>query len=175
MSYPRATQQLLRQVAGALPWGVFFILAPTEILFLGALGWIPLLIWRERVRASRYGFFPGALTRLGVVVVIITAAALLPTKHEDGRVGPLARQDVSLGELNTAGVIYPLFDHRHDLIRVALPSTTPTRREVMQAITKQTGFTASIFHCGNGATVLFGSGGGRVMVDDKNEQPNKIE
>lgn len=171
MSYPHATLQLLRQVAGALPWGLFFSLAPTEVLFLGALGWVPLLVWRERIRSSRHGFFTGAVARLGVVAVIITTAALLPMKHEDGRVGPLARQDVSLGELNAAEVIYPLSDRRHDGVRIVLPSATPTRREVMQAITRQTGFKASINHCGNGATVLFGSGGGRITVDDKHEQP----
>jgi hypothetical protein len=169
MSDPRASQQLLRQVAGALLWTAFFILSPTEVLVLGALVWIPLLIWRERVRALRYGFLPGAVARLSVIAVAIITAGLLPTKHEDGRVGPLPRVDISLGELAAVGVIYPLFDQRHDGIRVVLPSTTPTRREVMQAITRQTGFRASIFHCGNGATVLFGSGGGRIRVSESHE------
>lgn len=164
MSEPRATKQLLRQVCGALPWGVFFVLAPMEVLFLGALVWIPLLIWRERVRATRYGFLPGAVARFCVVAALIFMASLLPTKHEDGRVGPLPRPQNSLGELVAAGVIYPLFDDRHDDLRVTLPSTTPTRREVMRAITQQTGFRASISRCGSGATVLFGSGGGRIKL-----------
>jgi hypothetical protein len=55
MSDPRASKQLLRQMAGALPWGVFFILAPFEVLLLGALVWIPLLIVRDRWRRYSSG------------------------------------------------------------------------------------------------------------------------
>lgn len=166
-------QPLLRQVAGALPWGGFFILAPADVLFYGALVWIPLLVWRERVRATRHNFGPGGVARLCVVAAITIIAALLPIKHEDGRVGPLLRRESSLGELAVAGVIYPVADRQYDGVRVMLPSTTPTRREVIQAITQQTGFRASIFHCGNGATVLFGSGGGRIRVSASHNRPNQ--
>jgi hypothetical protein len=132
--------------------------------------WIPLLIWCERVRAARYGFFPGVICRFGVAAAVILTAVHLPTKHEDGRVGPLSQTTISLGELVSAGVIYPLFDQRHDLLHVVLPSVRPTRREVMQGVREQTGFRASIFHCGNGATVLFGSGGGRIKVADNSRR-----
>ena len=166
MNQPDHSQALLKQLAGGLIWALFFILAPLEILVLGALVWIPLLIWRERVRATRYRFWPGLVARLGIVTFTITIAAIAPTKHEDGRVGPLPHANLTLGELAAASVIYPPFDRQHDSIRVALPSTKPTRREVMQAITQQTRFKASIFHCGNGATILFGGGGGRIMISE---------
>ncbi len=166
MSHFPTSRHLLNQVAGAFLWAMFFVLTPMEILVLGALGWIPLLIWRERVRSIRYGFLLGAVARLGVVASVIIVATLLPTKHEDGKVGPLSRTDVSLGELAAIGVIYPLADEQRNEIHVLLPSTTPTRREIMHAITQQTGLQASIFHCGNGATVLFGSGGGRITISE---------
>src|SRR4051794_29985317 len=167
MSDKRSNQQLPRQMAGGVLWGLFFILAPAEILVLGAVAWLPVLIWRERVRAVRYGFLPGIVAWLGVVMIVVTVAALAPTKHEDRRVGPLARTDTTLGELEGAGVIYALSNPQHEALHVRLPSTTPTRREVMQAIAQQTGFRASIFHCGNGATILFGSGGGRIRVANR--------
>ncbi|MEI8291954.1 MAG: hypothetical protein WCH99_20990 [Verrucomicrobiota bacterium] len=173
MKHSCTTQALLKQIGGGLIWALFFILTPAEVLVLGAVVWIPVLIWRERVRAAHYGFWLGMAARLAVVFAAIVIASQMPTKHEDGRVGPLPRNNATLGELAAAGIIYPLYDHQHDPVRVVLPSATPTRREVMQAITQQTGFKVSILHCGNGATVLFGSGGGRIMVDDreKNEQP----
>lgn len=153
---------------------MFFVLVPMEVLFLGALVWIPLLIWRERVRASRYGFLPGAIARFCVVAALISTASLLPTKHEDGRVGPLPRPESSFGELVAAGVIYPLFDDQHDDMRFTLPSTTPTRREVMHAITQQTGFRTSVGRCGSGATVLFGSGGGRIKISKSQDRRREV-
>lgn len=165
-------KQLLRQAAGALPWSVFMILTPFEILIPTAIGWIPLLFWRERVRSSQYGFFLGTVARFSVVLSLITIATFLPTKAEDVRIGPFSRRDVSLGELAAAGVIFRLVDQQNDGIRVMLPSTTPTRREVMQAITQSTGFEASIFFpCGNGFTVLFGNIGSRIRVNESHELP----
>jgi hypothetical protein len=163
----KATHPLPGQAAGALLWSVFFVIAPTEILFFGAPVWIPLLIWRERVRAARYGFFPAVIGRFAVIRAIIMTAVLLPTKHEDGRVGPFSLTNIALGDLVAEGFIYPLFDERHNVLRLTLPSTAPTRREVMQAIREQTGFRASVFHCGNNATLLFGSGGGLIKVSDR--------
>ena len=155
---------LLRHVVGSLLGAVFFVIAPFEVLSLGAVVWIPLLIWRERLRAARYGWNPGLAARTGVVALVFTTALLLPTKLEDGRVGPFPRNELSLGQLAVAGVIYPLATRSDGDIRVTLPSSSPTRREVMKAIAEQTAFSASIFHCGNGSTVLFGSAQGRIKV-----------
>lgn len=157
---------MLKQGVGGLIWALFIVLSPMEVLVIGAVVWVPLLIWRERVRAARHGFWPGLVTRLGVVLAVVVVALLAPTKHEDGRVGPLPRSEVNLGELAAAGVIYPHSDRQHDSVRVSLPSVTPTRQEVMTCISEQTGFKPSIFHCGNGATILFGSGGGRIRIQD---------
>jgi hypothetical protein len=159
-----------RQTAGGLGWAIFFILAPMEVLLLGAIVWLPLLVWRERVRANRHGFLPGALCRFGIVAVVVITAVLLPTKHEDQRIGPLPHPDLTLGELTATGAIDPVFNQQHEVVRVSLPSRTPTRREVINAIQQQTGLKASIFHCGSGATILFGGGVGRIRVrgHDKN-------
>ncbi len=69
------------QGSGALAWGVFFSVAPVvEVLYLGAILWIPLLAWREHARAKKYGFWPGFLLRLAVFAGVITLALLLPVK-----------------------------------------------------------------------------------------------
>jgi hypothetical protein len=166
MSERRADHHLLRQAGGGLLWGLFFILAPFEVLFLGALVWVPILIWREKRRTRLWGFWPGVIYRFAVVAGFVALAAFAPTKHEDQRVGPL-RRDVSLGELVSAGIIYQLFETNHHDLRVSLPSPTPSRREVMEAITRQTGFRTHVYHCAHGATILFGSGGGAISVTER--------
>lgn len=160
------SRTVLWQCCGGIGWAVFFVLSPFDLLLLSALAWIPFLIWRERVRAARYGMHPGFAVRLGTIGVIVAIAAALPLKSEDQRVGPLAQSELTLGELAANGITYPLFDATHASIRVRLPSSNPTRREVMRAISDQTGFRTSIFHCGTGATVLFGGGVGRITISD---------
>lgn len=165
MNVASPRQKLLRQTAGAVAWAGFFILAPLEILVPGALVWIPLLVWRECVRASRYGFFPGLLLRGAVIAAVVVVAACLPNKGWDRRIPPLAQADVSLEELAAAHVIYPPRDEKLARVRVRLPSTAPTRREVLQAITQQTGLKASPSGlCGNGASILFGASVGPIRV-----------
>ena len=172
MTQAATKKNLLPQVAGAAVWAVFFIFAPfIEFIVLGAILWLPFFIWCERRRTARYGFLPGAARRFGIIVLSVTLAALAPTKHEDGRVGPLQSTSVTLAELVAARVIYPLSDSQFDGLHVTVPSLTPTRRQVMRAISEQTGLRASIFHCGNAATVLFGSGGGLIRVSGETTQP----
>lgn len=71
-------------------------------------------------------------------------------------------------------IIHPLFDQAHESLSVQLPSRDPTRREVIRAISDQTGFRASIFHCGNGATVVFGGGMSRISVRDWEKQRRDV-
>ncbi len=162
---------LIKQLLGGMLWGVFFIIAPViEIVILGAILWMPLFIWRERRRSARYGLYPGGVFRIGVIVLAIAIATVAPTKHEDRRVGPFPQTTLTLAQLVSTEVIYPLSDPQYELSQVTLPSLLPTRREVMRAISEQTGLRASILHCGNGATILFGSGGGRIRVNEIPEQ-----
>ena len=165
--------KLLKQAGGGLLWALFIILAPLEALFMG----IPVFIWREKLRASRYGFWPGAAFRYAIIVGLVVFAVNAPLKSEDKRVGPLPSTQVTLGELVETGVIYELYDLHHKTLGVRLGSLRPTRREVIKAIAEQTGFRTSIFHCGNGATLLFGSGVGRIRVHEgpTNEPPTTAE
>ena len=157
-------KRLFQQTAGALFWGLFIILTPIAIVLLGALVWIPIFVWRERVRARRYGFWPGALCRYSFIALLVVLAAIAPLKFEDKKVGPLQSTDMTLSELVAAGVIYPLRYQEHEKVRVSLPSPSPSRREVIAAITQQTAFKADVYHCGNVANILFGGGGGRIRV-----------
>ncbi len=161
-------QNLPRQIADAVLWAAFFICAPFfEFIVLGVIVWLPLFGWRERVRSARYGYLPGAMWRFGVIGAMITLAALAPAKHEDRRIGPLQHASVTLADLAAAKVIYPLHEPQDAMLRIALPSATPTRREVMAAITNQTDLHARIYHCAHGATILFGNGGGLISVSKK--------
>lgn len=160
-------RRLLKQAGGGLLWGAFLILAPLEVLLLGAIVWLPLFIWREKVRASRHGYWPGAAVRYSIIVATVVLAGKAPLKPEDRRVGPLPRTRVTLGELADAGVVFGMFDPKHKPLSVRLNSTTPTRREVMDAITGQTGFRAHMSHCGNGATILFGCDSRLIIVTEK--------
>jgi len=166
MNSPRPAQHLLRQAAGAVAWGAFFILAPMELLFVGALVWIPLLVWRERRRARFYGFLPGAGLRLGIVVAIVMVAVHLPVKREDVPLGELSQRTVTLGELAEAGMISPP-DVKLEPVRVLLPSTTPTKREIMRAIAEQTGLRANVSRCATGASILSGPSVGSIHVSPR--------
>jgi hypothetical protein len=157
MSLSLPAPHLLRQVAGALVWGAFFILAPIEVLVGGAIVWLPLLAWRELRRAHRYGFLPGGAIRGAVVAAIVVTAAYLPVKSWDARLGPFPQAQVTLGELAAARVILPLRDPALEKVPVSLPSTTPTRREVRQAISQRKDLRIGYLQCGNGATILFGA------------------
>lgn len=159
-------EQLVRQAAGGLLWSVFFVLSPGDVLVLGSPAWLALLIWRERRRSVRYGFWPGAACRFAVFVFVVAVAAAAPTKFEDKRVSPFPRTDVTLGELVEAGVIYPLVRRENESLQVTLPSSLPRRRQLMAAITEQTGFRTCVYHCAHVASVLFGGGGGRITVSD---------
>ena len=55
------------QASGAVLWGVFFSIAPVvEVLYFGAIVWLPLFILRERHRSKRYGFLVGFVVRVAV-------------------------------------------------------------------------------------------------------------
>ncbi|EEF58216.1 hypothetical protein [Pedosphaera parvula] len=166
MNEARPKQYLWKQSLGAILWGLCFVLAPFEIPVYGAILWLPALIWLERLRTKRYGFWPGALCRFAVVLSIVVIAAKAPLKREDHHVGPLPNKQVTFAELVAAQIIYPPFGSNHYSLKITLPSTNPTVREVMHAITQQTGMRASIFHCASGATILHGSGGGSIRVSE---------
>jgi hypothetical protein len=162
----RPKQQLWKQSLGAILWGLFFILAPLDILLVGALLWFPALIWLERLRTRRYGFWPGALCRFAVVLTIIVIGARAPSKREDSHLGPFPTTHITLAELERSHIIALEPNLNRDAQAIKLPTTNPTCREVMQAITQQTGLRTSIFHCGNGSTILFGGAVGPIRVSE---------
>ena len=164
MSFPMGSKNLARQIAGAIAWGAFFIFVRVDWLFVGAVLWVPILVWRERRRRLRYGFLPGAIWRCATVVLIVTAGVMAPLKHEDRRVGPLSSASVTLAELAAAEIIYPLGDSQAEATRISLPSLSPTRQEVIDAIGRQTSCRARVFHCVYGSTIAFGGGVGPIHV-----------
>ena len=161
-----STSGFVRQVGGAFVWGLFIIRAPIILVFLTALIWVPIFVWREKIRTRHYGFLPGAVYRYALIVLIVVLAAFAPVKFEDKKVGPLKNANPSLGELVEAKAIYSPRYKEHEEMRITLPSLFPRNRDIMTAITQQTGFKADVFHCGDVANILFGSGGGRISVWD---------
>ena len=166
-----ARKELLRQIAGAILWALFLVLAPFyEVVLLGAVVWFPLLLWRERGRAKRYGFMPGAVWRFGTIGVITVLAVLAPTKVDDRRVGPLPRATVTLAELETAQIVFTGGDLTIGALPVSFSSSTPTRREVAEAIRAQTGLRLFAVRCGVGMNLLFGGYAGPYSLSGKASQ-----
>jgi hypothetical protein len=151
-------------IIGGLAWGVFFILTPLDLLILGALVWIPLLVWTEYRWTARHGVRSGAGLRFVAALAVILCAIFAPTKYDDQRIGPLFQPTTTLGNLERLGVIYQLSNPDLRTQAISFASLSPTRREVMQEISRQTDLRASVFRCGNGATLLFGNSGGRIHV-----------
>lgn len=126
------------------------------------------------MRAARYGRYPGLVVRFVVVALVVALAVALPSKSEDQRVGPFLAREITLGKLADSDVIYRSAGEQYDGVRVLLPSLTPTRREVIEAIQRQTGLRAYIYRDLSGATVLFGAGSRRILVRENIDRPNKV-
>lgn len=126
-----------------------------EVLVFGSIIWIPILVWRERVRSKEFGFLPGFVVRLAVVALVVCVALILPLKHEDThRVGPLTKNMMSLSEISNEIHIANSYPPTAAATTIELPSTTPTIREVLRAMEKATGLSARAARCGNSATLV---------------------
>src|SRR5580692_1071802 len=101
-----AKSGFVRQVGGAIVWGLFIVLAPIILVILTALIWIPIFIWREKVRTRHYGFLPGAIYRYALIILIVVTSAFAPVKFENKKIGPLKNSNPSLQELVEAKAIY---------------------------------------------------------------------
>ena len=161
------------QGSGALAWGIFFSVAPVvEVLYMGAILWIPLLAWREHARAKKYGFWPGFLVRFTVFATIITVALLLPVKQQDTlRMGPFSRVEISLSDVSEHFVGRAEFPVARGHSVVRLPSLQPTFREVVSAVERDTGLHARVGYCGTGATLLGGSYPMYVVFEAQTRSP----
>lgn len=150
----------LRHIAGALAWGAFFSVAPIhEVIEVGAVIWIPLLLFCEWRRSRRFGFLPGAAIRVLIVAGVVSAAIHAPLKYVDRTVGPFPDETVEIENLETAlraqGI--PARVYRGDEDKpVALPTHPVTVRELLASIEAQTGLLSRIAYCGTGKTLLFG-------------------
>lgn len=159
----RPMRRLAVQALGAVPWGVFIVTAPiVEVLILLSPLWIVLLTLRERARARRYGFWPGAVVRLAVVLLIIGAAAGAPVKYLDEEIDAALPGRMTLSEMEQYGHGVPaLHDGRRTWPRddpeIAIPAGRLTVRELLQLIERQAGLKAKVACCGNGATILGGA------------------
>lgn len=147
------------QAMGALVWSLFFILSPMEVLVLGSVVWIPLLIWREKLRSQKHGFLPGAILRSMLVLTVVIAAALAPLKYVDRRMVQLPPGQLPLGQLTAEleeQAVLVRFPDQHTNRLVRLPGQPLNVRELMGLIENQTGLRRRIKYCGNGSTVLRG-------------------
>jgi len=161
------------QAMGALVWCLFFILSPMEVLLLGSVVWIPLLIWREKLRSRRHGFLPGAILRGMLVLSVVVAAALAPVKYVDRRILQLPRGQLTLGQLTTAleeQAVLLRFPNQHANRSVRLPGGSSKVRELIDLIEDQTGLRHRIKYCGNGSTVLWGGVPmGRIRFEERSD------
>jgi hypothetical protein len=145
------------QAFGAVIWGLFFSVAPIfEGLILGAIIWIPLLIWREKVRARMYGFSAGFFVRLAIIAAMVAGAICLPTKHEDRLIiTGLPGNRVTLGELKQHTRL--TCERDQESVGITLSSNEPNLREIIGAIESQTRLRCDVTRCGNSASFLAGA------------------
>ncbi len=165
---PRKDPAILRQALGAIAWGIFFSVAPYDGWLLpAAIVWIPLLVWRERQRAKRHGFFPGAVVRALVVAFVVGAAAVAPLEYLDRRVPVLGASRATLREVDSlhalqTGRPYPrLFATLEDSVvattTVRLPSESMRRREFLSFLGAQLGRRPRVAYEGGFTSVAFGA------------------
>lgn len=131
-----------------------------EVLFLGAVVWVPLSCLLEWRRARRYGFLPGSLVWLGMVAAIVGGAAAAPTKWEDrNHIGPFPNPEMSIGELS--GILRRDYRPMHFpdsrlSDRIRLPKRRMSFREFGQELERQTGLKLGVGYCGNDRSILWG-------------------
>jgi hypothetical protein len=157
--------RLAHQITGAMLWGAFIAVAPFEILFFGGwIVWLPLLIWRERIRTRRYGFWPGAVARFAVATSIVVAAIAAP-KDDDRIVGPVSYENLPLHDLcadlswnhHVPVRAWGEADFRNSISFST--SISMTRRQLVQGLARATNREAKYWGCLSGGSFLFGHSG----------------
>jgi hypothetical protein len=157
----------LWQALGGFGWGLFLVVTPLQFVILFWFLWIPAFGVFEFLRICRRGFLPGTPIRLVIIGTTVLAAWYVPMKAEHTRVGPVPRVETNLGELQFFGVIHLVPDSSTASLQVRLPSVTPTRAELEEAIRRQTGLSTDSTRCGTDANILFGAWAGRINVGDE--------
>ena len=164
--------RFVRQCAGAVGWGIFIAVAPFELVFGGWMVWLPLLIWRERVRTCRHGFWTGAIARFAIAFTIITIAGILP-EHMDRIVGPLSYASLPLHDLcrelhRGYGIPVGATDESAMEERISFSiAGAISRREVVAQLAKATNREIRFAGCLNGSSVLCGVGGTYYLYPKK--------
>ncbi|MEN9678204.1 MAG: hypothetical protein RIS76_4100 [Verrucomicrobiota bacterium] len=144
--------------------GVTFSVLPLELVILGvplALG-IGLLFCLAPSRRYRLG---GYIPTLGIALSVMIGAGFLPTKRLDRPVGEFPNKNVTMGELVRREVAYELSNPAGQSTSISLPTIHPSQRQILDAINQQTQLRASVFRCGNGSTLVWGSSIGRIRIN----------
>jgi hypothetical protein len=144
--------------------GIAFSVLPLELVILGvplALGIGVLYCLTPSLRYRLGGYIP----TLGIALSVMIGASFLPTKRIDRPVGEFPSRYVTMGELVRRDVAYELSNPAWQSIGISLPTTHPSQRQILDAINEQTQLRASVFRCGNGSTVVWGSSVGRIRIN----------
>lgn len=156
---PKARYVPWFDILPGLLWGAFFSLAPiAEVLFFGAILWVPVLLWIEIRSAKRRGLFPGVLVRAALTAGVVAAAIAAPLKHEDtSRVGPFSSTSLSLEALaKELRVEYRGLSDEEKATKIELPSTRPLLKDLIGAVESRTRLRYVPYTCANGMTLLRG-------------------
>lgn len=119
----------------------------------------PVSIARSASRVKRIGH----LLKMGVGVLTVVTAILLPVKQLDARVGPMRYDRISLYDLSRrlyADWSIHIMTYDAGVTNTFVTFATEkkmTRRQVLEKLAAETDSDLRILYCGSGATFLFGA------------------
>jgi hypothetical protein len=148
---------VIRAAAKAVIFAGVLLLLPFDFYLVAVPLWF-IFIMRTSLRMPRMdraGFF-------GVLGVLIAIGVTIPNRDMSKRFGPFPTKTTTLAELASQRIVFVPQDFKD--IEIQLPTSSPTKGEILTAITNQTKLSARVFRCANGSTLLFGSYVGPIQL-----------
>ncbi len=153
---------LRSRIAIGVVFGVVIIVLPFELFLLGFVVWGPLLFYfafKDGIRRS--------VSVLGPFSVVVAIGILVPSREKWERFGPFETKEVTLAQLGNARAVFVPPGHEED--RIVLPSKNPNRAEIWSAVTNQTQWQGSEYHCASGSCMILGPSVSPIILKERKQ------
>jgi hypothetical protein len=156
------TSRTIISVASGIGMGVLISILPLPInaLFILVFGLILLV---SLIRSPTRRNFLERLVEVGIAVVIVTVAIILPVKELDRKVGPMHYESMAVDDVCAAlghdwhvRVISRPY-RRSEKVITFHTSVPMSRLEILNKLAKETGGKLEVGYCGTSASFLFGA------------------